>query len=137
MPVEFLVSLLCRLGAVCKTRTINKWTLAGSGKTCPARSETQTDPLSVSAFLFFFFKTASSRAKIISKVIHQPDPDSLTQTTVSANTDTAIHKATQALSVSARPRMNGKISENDCGAVGKLGKGEPTRPRENTAIEPE
>lgn len=38
-----------------------------------------------------FLKQAHSRAKIISKVIHQPAPDSLTQTTMSACTDGAIH----------------------------------------------
>lgn len=37
-----------------------------------------------------FLKQAPSRAKIISKVIHQPNSDSLTQTTMSANTDRAI-----------------------------------------------
>lgn len=38
-----------------------------------------------------FLKQAHSRAKIISKVIHQTNPDSLTQTTMSACTDGAIH----------------------------------------------
>lgn len=36
-----------------------------------------------------FLKQVESRAKIISKVIRQPYPDSLTQTTMSANTDRA------------------------------------------------
>lgn len=40
-----------------------------------------------------FLKQADSPAKIISKVIHQPNPDSLTQTTMSANTDGAIHRS--------------------------------------------
>lgn len=61
--------------------------------------ETQTDSQNVC-----LLKQAHSQAKIISKVIHQPNPDSLTQTTMSANTDRAIHckihKVTQALSVS-------------------------------------
>lgn len=61
--------------------------------------ETQTDSQNVC-----LLKQAHSQAKIISKVIHQPNPDSLTQTTISANTDRAIHgnihKVTQALSVS-------------------------------------
>lgn len=48
--------------------------------------ETQTDSPNVC-----LFKQAHSQAKIISKVIHQPNPESLTQTTVSANTDGAIH----------------------------------------------
>lgn len=38
-----------------------------------------------------FLKQAESRAKIISKVIRQSYPDSLTQTTMSANTDRAAH----------------------------------------------
>lgn len=67
------------------------------------------------------------RAKIISKVIHQPNPNSLTQTTVSANTDRAFQTATQALSVSARWRMNGKISEKDS-VGGGSGKRDPTSP---------
>lgn len=76
------------------------------------------------------------RAKIISKVIHQPNPDSLTQTTVSANTDRAFQTATQALSVSARWRMNGKISEKDS-VGGGFGKTRSAEPFENTAIERE
>lgn len=92
LPVRFLVSLLCRLGPVCKTRTLNNqesilahWRRA-SRSTPPIQNiyETQTDSSNIG-----LLKQAESRAKIISKVIRQSNPDSLTQTTVSANTDRA------------------------------------------------
>lgn len=94
VPIEFLVSLLCRLSPVCKTRTLNnQWSILavrGEIYTQLRQSitsyETQTD-LPNGCLL----KQAHSQAKIISKVIHQPNPDSPTQTTMSANTDGAIH----------------------------------------------
>lgn len=94
VPIEFLVSLLCRLGPVCKTRTLNNQlsTLAvGEEIYAPLGQsitlyETQTDSQNVC-----LLKQAQSQAKIISKVIHHPNPYSLTQTTMSANTDSAIH----------------------------------------------
>lgn len=94
VTIEFLVSLLCRLSPVCKIRTLNNQTsilaIEEDFYTQLHQSitwyETQTDSPNVC-----LFKQAHSQAKIISKVIHQPNPDSLTQTTMSANTDGAIH----------------------------------------------
>lgn len=62
-----------------------------------------------------FLKQARSQAKIISKVIHQPNPDSLTQTTMSANTDGAIHRSEGNTDLICRHqrRMNSQIAEND------------------------
>lgn len=60
-----------------------------------------------------FLKQADSPAKIISKVIHQPNPDSLTQTTMSANTDGAIHQSNTDLICQHQERMNMQIVENE------------------------
>lgn len=72
--------------------------------------ETQTDSPNVC-----LLKQAHSQAKIISKVIHQPNPDSLTQTTMSANTDRAVHcsEVNTDLICKDQERMNLQIAEND------------------------
>lgn len=117
VTIEFLVSLLCRLSPVCKIRTLNNqtWILAieEDFHTQLHQSitsyETQTDSTNVC-----FFKQAHSQAKIISKVIHQPNPDSLTQTTMSANTDGAIHcsEGNTDLICQDQEKINSHVVEN-------------------------
>ncbi|KAF0039954.1 hypothetical protein F2P81_008189 [Scophthalmus maximus] len=93
-PLKGRLCVTLRLSPVCKTRTLNnQWSILavrGEIYTQLRQSitsyETQTD-LPNGCLL----KQAHSQAKIISKVIHQPNPDSPTQTTMSANTDGAIH----------------------------------------------
>lgn len=61
-----------------------------------------------------FLKQAHYPAKIISKVIHQPYPDSMTQTTMSANTDGAFHRSGNTeLICQYLERMNSQIAQND------------------------
>lgn len=118
VPVEFLVSLLCRLNPVCKTRTLNNQVsilaveeelytqLRQSITLCETQTDSPNDCL---------LKQAHSQAKIISKVIHQPNPVSLTQTTMSANTDGAFHRSegNTDLICQDQERMNSQIAEND------------------------
>lgn len=118
VPIEFLVSLLCRLGPVCKTRTLNNQAsilaveeeLYTQLHQSITSYETQTDSPNVC-----LLKQAHSQAKIISKVIHQPNPDSLTQTTMSANTDGAIHcsEGKTDLICQDQERMDSQIAENE------------------------
>lgn len=118
VPIEFLVSLLCRLSSVCKTRTLNNQAsilarqrnLYTQLHQSITSHETQTDSPNVC-----LLKQAHSQAKIISKVIHQAIPDSLTQTTMSANTDGAIHcsEGSTDLICQHQERMNSQIAEND------------------------
>lgn len=114
VPIEFLVSLLCRLSSVCKTRTLNNQAsilaaeeeLYTQLRQSITSYETETDSPNVC-----LLKQAHSQAKIISKVIHQPNPDSLTQTTMSANTDGAIHcsEGNTDLICRDQERMNSQI----------------------------
>lgn len=132
VPIEFLVSLLCRLSPVCKTRTLNNQAailaveeeLHTQLHQSITSYETQTDSPNVC-----LLKQARSQAKITSKVIHQANPDSLTQTTMSANTDGAIHRSQGSTDLICRDRerMNSQIAENDW---------QRREPRENKVLIP-